>query len=92
MPSMSSLRVLALIAALLLSPVMAAAAMALSSVSVIGNALRLRAVDMQIDPTAKAYRSRSRRPRTARHSAPRTEDACGTGIWPVPLSCRTKSS
>jgi Cu+-exporting ATPase len=32
------------VAGVLLSPVMAAAAMALSSVSVIGNALRLRAV------------------------------------------------
>ena len=32
------------VAGILLSPVMAAAAMALSSVSVIGNALRLRAV------------------------------------------------
>ena len=34
---------------ILLSPIVAAAAMALSSVSVIGNALRLRAVDLDRD-------------------------------------------
>jgi Cu+-exporting ATPase len=34
---------------LLLSPVVAAAAMALSSVSVIGNALRLRSSNLQVD-------------------------------------------
>jgi len=35
---------------LLLSPIAAAAAMALSSVSVIGNALRLRALKLQASP------------------------------------------